>query len=94
MQLANLSPARTSAEAWHRTVELHTPRLWRVTRAAGVSPGAAAEICQLAFLRLRQLGGRAPDDPGPWLDALVRREAAAELRHTASAHRLAAAQPA
>jgi hypothetical protein len=94
MQLAEASPAPASADGWHRTVEAHAARLWFQAVAAGLSPTAAAETCELAWLRLAQLGRRAPADPGAWLDAQVRRESAAQLRLGAVPGCLATAQSA
>ena len=94
MQLADVNSALDGTEGWHRTVEAHAPRLWRLAAGSGLSPGAAAEVCELAFLRLGQLRERGPADPGPWLDAVVRRESAAWLRQATAPHRLAAARTA
>jgi DNA-directed RNA polymerase specialized sigma24 family protein len=94
MQLAEASQAPANAEAWHRSVEAHAARLWCLALAVGLSPTAAAETCELVWLRLGQLRGRAPADPGPWLDAQVRRESAARLRLGAGPHHLASAQSA
>jgi hypothetical protein len=94
MQLADASPAPANAEVWHRTVEAHAARLWHQAVAAGLSPTAAAETCELIWLRLAQLGGRAPADPGPWLDTQVRRESGAYLRLGPDPRHLATAQSA
>jgi DNA-directed RNA polymerase specialized sigma24 family protein len=75
-------PKSLRAAHWHRIVDANAERLWRLALAAGLGPDAAAEVCQLAWLRLRMRlrNGLGPAEIPGWLDQQVRREAVAAAR--------------
>jgi DNA-directed RNA polymerase specialized sigma24 family protein len=76
-------PVAVAAD-WHRIVDANAERLWQLAVGVGLDGDAAAEVCQLAWLRLRLAGDiKAEDIPG-WLDRQVRREATAAVRRRAA----------
>jgi DNA-directed RNA polymerase specialized sigma24 family protein len=75
-------PAALAAD-WHRIVDDNAERMWQLAVAAGLDGDAAAEVCQLAWLRLRLAGGITPGEIPGWLDRQVRREAVAAVRRSA-----------
>ncbi len=72
-----------SAEAWDSIVESNVDAMWQRAVAAGLSALDAAQVCELAWLRLGQrldtLSSLA--EIAGWLDGQVGREAAALARH-------------
>jgi hypothetical protein len=71
-----------SAEAWDSIVESNVDAMWQRAVAAGLSALDAAQVCELAWLRLGQrldtLSSLA--EIAGWLDVQVGREAAALAR--------------
>lgn len=78
--------AAGSGEAWAGIVEQHAEALWRKAVDAGLTSADAAQICQLAWLRLGQRLHlfTVMADVVQWLDAEVVREAAAVARRQAA----------
>lgn len=69
-------------EAWCTLVQRLTPRLFGVARGLGLGPSDAADVSQLAWLRLlSHLDDiREPERVGGWLMRTVRNEAIGHLR--------------
>jgi DNA-directed RNA polymerase specialized sigma24 family protein len=63
--------------AWSRVVDSNLDRMWLVARSAGLSDVDAAEVCQLAWLRLSQrlFELSSPEQVAAYLIETVRREA-------------------
>jgi RNA polymerase sigma factor (sigma-70 family) len=76
--------ARAGDEAaWAALTERYSGMLWAIARAYGLGPADAADVVQLAWLRLVEHIGalRRPERVGAWLAVTARREAARTLRH-------------
>jgi DNA-directed RNA polymerase specialized sigma24 family protein len=71
---------------WEHLVDCNVERVWRLALSRGLSQDDAAQVSQLAWLRLSQriatLGSA--DEVAAWLDETVRREADGLLRHRAA----------
>jgi DNA-directed RNA polymerase specialized sigma24 family protein len=90
MQHLGTRRPRTRSELhtqWGAIVEGNVERLWRLAIAAGLSRRAAAEVCQLVWLRLSQRLSQFTtlEQVARWLDDEVYREAGAQLRRVVSA---------
>jgi DNA-directed RNA polymerase specialized sigma24 family protein len=72
---------------WGQLVDQHCGYAWSLARSLGLADADAAEVCELAWLRLAQ---RWSPSSGiavrPWLEETIRREArGAHLRAAAAA---------
>ncbi len=80
-----------SSEAWDGIVTANVESMWKCALGVGLSGADAAQVCELAWLRLGQhlhtFGSL--EDVSAWLEALVLRESVA-----LSAHRRRAPVPA
>ncbi|HEV8648608.1 MAG TPA: sigma-70 family RNA polymerase sigma factor [Actinomycetes bacterium] len=68
--------------AWHEVVERYGGLVWAVARALRLSTDEAADVSQIAWLRLLEHAAtlRAPEKLGAWLATTVRRESLRVLR--------------
>lgn len=73
---------RGDATSWNRLVDQHTALLWAVTRAYRLTRSDAADIVQVAWLRLVEHLDelKEPERLGSWLRTTVRRECLRVLR--------------
>jgi len=77
--------------AWGSIVDSNVDRLWCSAMAEGLSEPDAAQVCELAWLRLSQRlhTFASLDDVCRWLDVTVRREAAGLVAQRAERARFA-----
>src|SRR5215211_5906330 len=77
--------------AWGSIVDSNVDRLWCSAMAEGLSEPDAAQVCELAWLRLSQRlhTFASLDDVCRWLDATTSREAAALVTQRAERARVA-----
>jgi hypothetical protein len=61
--------------AWSELVDQLQPSVWAATGALGLPKAAAAQVCELAWLRLAQQLETAPLPLRPWMVGLVEQEA-------------------
>lgn len=62
-------------QAWSELVDQLQPSIWAATGALGLPKAAAAQVCELAWLRLAQQLETAPVPLRPWLVGVVEQEA-------------------
>ena len=76
------SAADGDAEAWNALVDRFAALVWAVTRSFGLDRSDAADVSQVAWLRLVEHLDRLtePDRVGAWLGTTVRRECLAVIR--------------
>jgi DNA-directed RNA polymerase specialized sigma24 family protein len=77
--------------AWGSIVDSNVDRLWHSVMAEGLSEPDAAQVCELAWLRLSQRlhTFASLDDVSRWLDVTIRREAAGLVAQRAERARFA-----
>jgi RNA polymerase sigma factor (sigma-70 family) len=80
--------AAGDSNAWMTLVELLTPSLWAIARAHRLHSSDAADVVQVAWLRLVEHIGhiREPEHVGAWLATTVRRESWRLLRRKGAEH--------
>ena len=76
------SAAQGDTHAWDALVDAYLPQLWRSTAEAGLDADAAAQVCEVVWLRLVQSLALLEDESvGSWLQRVAVEECARHVRY-------------